>query len=51
MLPSYLRRRAVVEQFDVARFLEAWSALRPMRPVETIGEDLRLLVGRATTQS
>lgn len=44
LVPPELRRRAVVEQFDVARFLAAVTALRPLRAPETLAADLLQLM-------
>jgi ATP-dependent Lhr-like helicase len=44
LLPSRLRRRAVVEQFGVARFLGAVAALRPVVAPDELAEDLIALV-------
>ncbi|MCG8346508.1 MAG: hypothetical protein MI924_01850 [Chloroflexales bacterium] len=44
LLPVKLRRRAVVEQFDVARFLAAVTALRPIVAPEELGEELLQLL-------
>jgi hypothetical protein len=44
LLPIELRRRAVVEQFDVAQFLDAVASLRPLAPSTALAEDLQLLV-------
>ena len=44
LLPIALRRRAVVEQFDVARFVEAIAGLKVDRTPEKLSEDLRRLV-------
>ncbi len=44
LLPIELRRRAVVEQFDVAQFLDAVASLRPLAPSTVLAEDLQLLV-------
>jgi ATP-dependent Lhr-like helicase len=40
LLPPQLRRRAVVEQFDVPLFLEAITALQPLAAPEALAEDL-----------
>ena len=40
LLPRSLRRRAVVEQFDVTRFVEAVAALRITRSAQPAGETL-----------
>ena len=40
LLPPQLRRRAVVEQFDVPLFLEAITALQPLVAPEALAEDL-----------
>ncbi len=40
LLPRSLRRRAVVEQFDVTRFVEAAAALRITRSAQPAGETL-----------
>jgi ATP-dependent Lhr-like helicase len=44
LLPLQLRRRAVVEQFDVAGFLQATSALRPLAAPEALTDDLTSLL-------
>lgn len=44
LLPPTLRRRAVVEQFDVPRFLAAISALRPLIAPEALCEELSALL-------
>jgi len=44
LLPLELRRHAVVEAFDVARFLAATEALRPVRAPESVAEDLSRLL-------
>ena len=44
LLPRQLRRQAVVEQFDVSRFVEAVAMLRVQVAPETLSEDLRRLV-------
>jgi ATP-dependent Lhr-like helicase len=44
LLPIELRRRAVVEQFGVARFVEGVAALKTERTPEELSEDLRRLV-------
>jgi hypothetical protein len=44
LLPLKLRRRAIVEQFDVPRFLGAVSALRPLVAPESQAEDLAALL-------
>ena len=44
LLPRQLRRQAVVEQFDVLRFVEAVAMLRVQVAPETLSEDLRRLV-------
>jgi hypothetical protein len=44
LLPIELRRRSVVEQFDVAQFLDAVAGLRPLAPATALAEDLQLLV-------
>jgi ATP-dependent Lhr-like helicase len=44
LLPLRLRRRAVVEQFDVARFLNATAALRPQLAPESVSDDLAALL-------
>jgi ATP-dependent Lhr-like helicase len=47
LLPVHLRCRAVIEQFDVPRFLEAVNALRPRVTPESLADDLvGLLPGR-----
>jgi ATP-dependent Lhr-like helicase len=40
LLPAHLRRRAVVERFDVPRFLEAISALRPSVAPDALTDNL-----------
>ncbi|MFN8467202.1 MAG: DEAD/DEAH box helicase [Caldilineaceae bacterium] len=40
LLPRSLRRRAVVEQFEVTRFVEAVAALRVTRQAQAVGETL-----------
>ena len=40
LLPVHLRRRAVVEQFNVPRFLEAIAALRPSVAPDALTDDL-----------
>jgi hypothetical protein len=45
LLPTELRRRAVVAQFDVPRFLDAVGALQITRAPEGLGEALQDLVG------
>jgi ATP-dependent helicase Lhr and Lhr-like helicase len=44
LLPVHLRRRAVVEQFNVPRFLEAISALRPSVAPDALADDLAELL-------
>lgn len=44
LLPLALRRRAVVEQFDVPRFMAAVAALRPLVAPEELADDLAALV-------
>jgi ATP-dependent Lhr-like helicase len=44
LLPLKLRRRAIVEQFDVQCFLRAVAALRPVVAPETQSEDLLALL-------
>jgi ATP-dependent Lhr-like helicase len=44
LLPVELRRRAVVEQFNVSRFLRAAQSLRTERASEALSEDLHLLI-------
>ena len=44
LLPIELRRRAVVGQFGVARFVEGMAALKIERTPEKLSEDLRRLV-------
>jgi hypothetical protein len=44
LLPIILRRRAVVEQFDVPRFLAAVTSLRPILAPESLALDLRRLL-------
>jgi ATP-dependent helicase Lhr and Lhr-like helicase len=44
LLPLRLRRRSIVEQFDVPRFLGAVAALRPLAAQESQAEDLVALL-------
>jgi hypothetical protein len=44
LLPVELRRRAVVEQFNVPRFVTAVSDMRVMRAPESLMQDLRHLL-------
>jgi ATP-dependent Lhr-like helicase len=44
LLPVELRRRAVVEQFNVPRFLQAVQSLRMERASEALTEELHLLI-------
>jgi ATP-dependent Lhr-like helicase len=44
LLPLKLRRRAIVEQFDVARFLGAVATVRPIVAPESQAEDLMALL-------
>jgi ATP-dependent helicase Lhr and Lhr-like helicase len=44
LLPLKMRRRAIVEQFDVPRFLGAVTALRPLLAPESQTEDLAALL-------
>ncbi len=44
LLPVPLRRRAVVEQFDVGQFLLATAALQPVRAPEALASDLTELL-------
>lgn len=44
LLPRTLRRRAVVEQFEVARFLEAVAMLQPVAAPEELAEELEGLL-------
>jgi hypothetical protein len=44
LLPMHLRRRAVVEQFNVPRFLEAIAALRPSVAPDALADDLAALL-------
>ena len=44
LLPLKLRRRAVVEQFDLPRFLAALAALRPIVAPEELTEELEGLI-------
>jgi ATP-dependent Lhr-like helicase len=44
LLPLKLRRRAIVEQFAVSRFLDAVAALRPTVAQESQAEDLMALL-------
>lgn len=50
LLPTHLRRRAVVEQFDVARFLAAVAALRPVAAPEVLTDDLIQLLAAVPAQ-
>jgi len=50
LLPIELRRRAVVEQFGVARFVEGVAALKTERTPEELSEDLRRLVAEVSTR-
>jgi ATP-dependent helicase Lhr and Lhr-like helicase len=45
LLPQELRRRAVVEQFSVSRFLRAVESLQMKRASETLTEELHPLIG------
>ncbi|GAC1544895.1 MAG: hypothetical protein NVS2B7_19440 [Herpetosiphon sp.] len=47
LVPSALRRRAVIEQFDVPRFLAAVAELRPCLAPDDLADDLLALVGDA----
>ncbi|MEO8392063.1 MAG: DEAD/DEAH box helicase [Chloroflexota bacterium] len=44
LLPLELRRRAVIEQFDVLRFMQAISQLRPERTADSLTESLQELI-------
>ncbi len=44
LLPTAQRRRAVVEQFDIPRFLSAVAALQPVVAPEGLAEDLARLL-------
>lgn len=44
LAPPALRRRAVIAQFDVPRFLAAVAALRPLAAPENLAEELEQLV-------
>jgi hypothetical protein len=44
LLPAHVRRRAVVEQFNVPRFLEAIAALRPLVAPDALADDLAELL-------
>ena len=46
LLPTTLRQRAVIAQFDVPRFLAAIGALRPARGPEQGADDLLALLDR-----
>ncbi len=46
LLPVSLRRRAVVEQFDVQRFLRTLDALLPQRAPEALAFDLQALLSQ-----
>jgi len=48
LLPTPLRRRAVVAQFDVPRFLAAVDALRPARAPEQGADDLLVLLDQGS---
>jgi len=48
LLPTTLRRRAVVAQFDVPRFLAAIDALRPARAPEQGADDLLALLDQGS---
>jgi ATP-dependent Lhr-like helicase len=45
LLPNALRRRTVVEQFNVPRFVEATQRLTPKRAPDTVTESLQTLLG------
>jgi hypothetical protein len=45
LLPNALRRRAVVEQFNVPRFIEVTQRLIPKRAPDTVTESLQALLG------
>ncbi len=45
LLPLEMRRRTVVEQFNVTRFLDAVSRLKPQPAPETLTESLYTLMG------
>jgi hypothetical protein len=47
LLPLRLRRRSVVEQFDVERFLAAIASLHTLAAPEALAEDLAELLGAA----
>ncbi len=51
LLPIALRRRAVIEQFNVAQFLEAVAALRPVSaagcPLGAVADDLFMLLAES----
>jgi ATP-dependent helicase Lhr and Lhr-like helicase len=51
LLPVHLRRRAVVEQFDVVGFLAAAAALRPLAAPEELAEDLTALLADSQRSS
>lgn len=44
LLPAAVRRRSVLEQFDVHRFMEAITALRPVTAPEPLSSDLAALL-------
>ena len=44
LLPTKMRRRAVVEQFNVPQFLDAVATLRPMSAPPSLAEDLIRLI-------
>ena len=44
LVPLDLRRRAVIEQFDVPRFVQAINQLHPAPPAETLIDSLQSLV-------
>ena len=44
LLPAAVRRRSVLEQFNVPRFLEAITALRPVTAPESLSSDLAALL-------
>ncbi len=46
LVPVDLRRRAVVEQFDVPRFIRAVEGLRMERASEALTEELHLLIAK-----
>ena len=44
LLPAHLRRRAVVAQFDVPRFLAAVATLQPSLAPDALSDDLAALL-------